>query len=116
MMFASLKPPLSHKQHHKFCSRTELPNKIPSNWPIIPHELKPSNIKPQRRLYYQLVVVITLLKAVSPKSVWKNKFLALMKEFPTVAYTGMGFPENWDSETFWKPIPISEIAGASHES
>jgi len=95
--------------NREFGSRPEMPKKIPRHWPAIPeaiatgaHAQSGQTLNPRRRLYLQLVVIESLLQTVCPESRWAERLVALLDRYPQVSRPHMGFPPDWDKETFWK--------------
>ena len=85
------------------------PDKPQSQWVSVPEELPTSHmtVNPRRRLYYQLVIVATLLRVVSPDSSWAARLGNLLGRNPDIPLTHMGFPENWAEEPLWVKASVS---------
>lgn len=101
-----------------FGSRPEIPRKVPANWPNIPgkiatgsHENPEQRLDPHRRLYFQLVVIESLMQVVSPTSQWAERLVALLDRYPDVSRPHMGFPENWEQEPFWQEAVMNAREG-----
>ena len=114
--FRSLTDLRNHCAHHgrvwnrEFSSKPMWPRKAPSQWVFVPEELPTSHmtINPRRRLYYQLVIVATLLRVVSPDSSWAARLGNLLARNPDVPLISMGFPENWNQEPLWVKAGVSQ--------
>lgn len=94
--------------NREFGSRPEIPKKIPSHWPNIPEAIATGSgaqphqvLNPRRRLYLQLVVIESLLQVVCPESRWAERLLALLDRYSHISRPHMGFPPDWEQETFW---------------
>ncbi|MCY4471289.1 MAG: Abi family protein [Kistimonas sp.] len=110
--FRSLSDLRNHCAHHarvwnrEFGSCPVWPRKPPSQWAAVPERLAvPGHpeqaVSPRRRLYFQLVIVETLLQVVSPDSGWAVRLVALLDKNPNVSRVPMGFPSDWKEEPFW---------------
>ena len=117
--FRSLTDLRNHCAHHgrvwnrEFSSQPKWPRKPPTQWVSIPEKLPAlhhpkSTINPRRRLYYQLVIVATLLRVVSPDSSWAARLGNLLARNPDVPLIPMGFPENWTQEPLWVKAGVSQ--------
>lgn len=101
-----------------FGSRPEIPRKVPTIWPNIPteistgsHENPEQRLDPHRRLYFQLVVVESLMQVVSPSSQWAERLVALLDRYPEVSRPHMGFPSDWEHEPFWQEAVMNAREG-----
>ena len=101
--------------NREFGSRPEIPRKTPNGWPSIPTSIEtgsrehPSQrLDPRRRLYFQLVVIESLMRVVSPNSQWAERLITLLDHYSQISYRHMGFPSDWDTEPFWQ-IAISNV-------
>ncbi|UNX53374.1 Abi family protein [Georgenia sp. TF02-10] len=55
-----------------------------------------------KRLYPVLVSLQTVLETVSPGSGWANRLYRLIDSRPAMNLRGMGIPENWAGDPFWR--------------
>ncbi len=83
-------------------SRPRLPKKPPARWPDLTKALADPKIDMKRRLYFQLIVIESLLNIVNPESEWHKRFYGLMQKHPTVSKAHMGIPDDWDEDPFWR--------------
>ena len=94
--------------NREFGSCPELPKRPPKNWLSFPSSIpvgsKTTNqfINPQRRLYLQIIVIESMLRIIIPDNCWASRLINLLDRNPSVSRPHMGFPENWDSEPFWR--------------
>lgn len=58
--------------------------------------------KLDNHLFNYLVVIEALLRAISPKTSWKNRLMELLKTIEPGNYKKMGFPDNWQEREPWK--------------
>ena len=111
--FRALSDLRNHCAHHArvwnrvFGSSPVWPRKAPKYWIFVPDRISvpfhpEQSINPRRRLYFQLVIIVTLLRKVSPTSQWAEKLKALLKQHPTVSRTHMGFPSGWKENPLWQ--------------
>lgn len=105
--------------NREFGSRPEMPRKVPVGWPDIPngietgsHENPAQRLDPRRRLYFQLVVIESLMQVVSPDSHWAARLVALLEQYPEISRPHMGFPRHWDTAAFWRPAVMNARKGA----
>lgn len=54
-----------------------------------------------RKLYYKIAMIKYILAYINPHNFLKDRLIALQKEFSTVDFGMMGFPENWLKEPLW---------------
>nr|WP_255772089.1 Abi family protein [Halorhodospira sp. 9628] len=94
--------------NREFGSRPEMPKKIRAPWPDLPQRLPTGSkvhpeqsVIPQRRLYMQVIVIESLMQAVSPGSRWAGRLAQLLSRYPSVSRAHMGFPGRWDEDPFW---------------
>ncbi|WP_257286251.1 Abi family protein, partial [Endozoicomonas sp. SESOKO1] len=117
--FRSLSDLRNHCAHHarvwnrEFGASPTWPRKVPSNWIYVPDSIEvPSsptqNINPRRRLYYQLVIIETLLSKVSPGSGWSVRLSELISRNPKASKVHMGFPEQWKKEPLWNRAGVNQ--------
>lgn len=79
-------------------------------YPIIPKSrqiswLEAEDALPTRsikRLYPVLVSIQSVLDTVSPHSSWGQRLQKLVNDQPVIYRAGMGIPENWGEDQFWK--------------
>jgi abortive infection bacteriophage resistance protein len=55
-----------------------------------------------RKIYAVLTLLRYLLKFIDPKSDWQNRLEDLLKSYPDVPISWMGFPNNWLECPIWK--------------
>lgn len=53
------------------------------------------------RSYFMLCMIKYLLQTVAPTNSFLTKFKSLLVKYPNVDVNAMGFPKNWDKESFW---------------
>lgn len=94
--------------NREFGSRPEMPKRIPTGWANVPDAIPTGSktnpyqtINPRRRLYFQLVVIESLMRVVCLESRWTERLADLLERNPQVSKTHMGFPVGWDQEDFW---------------
>lgn len=63
---------------------------------------KSSPKRQANHLYNYLVVIESLMRAVSPQSRWKNRLMALLDTIETNDHKAMGFPDDWKERKPWK--------------
>jgi len=91
--------------HHARLWNKELaiPPKLPRNeqwrwqasrWPGRPH--------PERRIFVVLLMLVHLMRHISPDSRWQTRLEALLKEYPSVSLISMGFIEHWKEHPIWQ--------------
>lgn len=105
--------------NREFGSRPEIPKRIRAPWPTLPRVLPTGSrlypgqtVKPQRRLYMQVVVIESLMQVASPNSQWAARVARLLAKYPTVSRVHMGFPERWNDDPFWAPALAGARKGA----
>ncbi len=54
------------------------------------------------RIYSTLCILKTLLDEVAPQSQWKQRFYALLAEFPCIHRVSMGIPDGFENSAIWK--------------
>jgi abortive infection bacteriophage resistance protein len=94
--------------NREFGSIPEAPKRPPKNWPSISASISinsknsaPKFLNPQRRLYFQLIVIQCLMNRVSPSSQWAKNLEQLFDKNPKVSKVHMGIPTNWKEQEFW---------------
>lgn len=63
------------------------------------------NKNPNNRVYYYCMIMWYILKNVVPESNWNTRLSKHINTLPRMSHVGlknMGFPENWETEPFWK--------------
>jgi abortive infection bacteriophage resistance protein len=94
----------NHCAHHgrvwnrKFSLKMQLPNKKPQ---LLANEF---NRQEDRRLYNTLVMLIYLLRIISPASRWPHQFSRLLQRYPLICINDMGFPTDWQQSAIWQGI------------
>ncbi len=53
------------------------------------------------KLYIILCALVYLLNIISPNHSWKNKLKSLLLKYPEVDIVQMGFPIDWEQDSFW---------------
>ncbi len=74
----------------------------PGALPLLDH-LR-ANRQAQTRLYAAAAIAAFLLKTINPSSSWRDRFKALMADFPTnphVTPQGSGLPAGWEQLPLW---------------
>ena len=111
--FRALSDLRNHCAHHarvwnrEFGSRPAWPRKAPEGWIYVPERISVAShseqsINPRHRLYFQLVIIESMLKVVSPGSQWSKKLIDLLQKYPKVSRIHMGIPPDWQEELFWQ--------------
>lgn len=60
---------------------------------------------PNNKPYYLLSMMLYLLASINPKNQMVYRLKVLLKKYPNVDVTAMGFPFNWEKEPLWKYKP-----------
>ena len=87
--------------NREFGSFPELPKRCPQGWPLPPTTLA-NGIRPQRRVYMQILVLASLMRVVCPESGWAGRLMRLLESYPMVSGLHMGFPDDWQALPFWQ--------------
>lgn len=58
------------------------------------------NINPYK-LYASLVAMVYCMQIINPENSFKSQLIDLLKNCPKGQLKEMGFPKNWEQETFW---------------
>jgi hypothetical protein len=58
-------------------------------------------LKDNSRFYAQAVILFVLLRKVAPKTEWNHRLADLIGKYKEVSTKDVGFPSNWQSESFW---------------
>ena len=53
-------------------------------------------------LYSVVITIRVLLKTISPRSTWVQRIETLVNAQPDYYRVGMGFPKDWEQDTFWQ--------------
>lgn len=53
-------------------------------------------------IYSTLCIFKTLLDVAAPQSLWKQRFYALLREFPDISRVSMGIPSGFEQSAIWK--------------
>ncbi|NNM59834.1 MAG: Abi family protein [Legionellales bacterium] len=64
----------------------------------------PNQAHQEHRFYQQACIINGLLTKIDPGSTWKNELFNLMRDYPQLHITQMGFQQNWMKDNFWSPI------------
>ncbi|QPT39053.1 Abortive infection bacteriophage resistance protein [Oligella ureolytica] len=95
--------------NREFGTRPMIPKNKPQNWPSIPVTISSGSsssplqeIAPINRLYFQLVIIESLMRVIAPTSRWSVRLIALLDKNTNISLPHMGFPPNWKSESFWR--------------
>lgn len=67
----------------------------------------------EKRLYPVLVSLQSILNTISPRSSWADRLHALLSTRPEMNLAGMGIPENWSNDEFWRRHIIRAIPGTN---
>lgn len=59
------------------------------------------NILPYK-LYASLAAIVYMLKVINPEGTFKQRLLELLETCPREQLKEMGFPDNWENDSFWK--------------
>jgi abortive infection bacteriophage resistance protein len=81
--------------NRKFPLKPKLPEKLTGDWIDI-------SKTPSTKLYAQLCCLAYLQNATHPGNDFKQHLKSLLKTYPNVDVTAMGFPPNWEDELLWK--------------
>lgn len=57
------------------------------------------------RTYFILSMMLYLLQSIDSKHQFIYRFKLLLKKYPNIDVTAMGFPPNWENEPLWKYSP-----------
>lgn len=91
--------------HHARLWNRELaiPPKLPRNerWRWRAGRI-PGQPHPERRIFVVLLMLVHLMRHISPDSRWQARLEALLKDHPSVFLTGMGFMERWREHPIWR--------------
>lgn len=80
--------------NRRFVVRLRLPHHLPFPW------IQDSAF-PIDRLYPQLCCIAYWLNRIEPQNTFVHDFRALLRRYPDVKVTAMGFPANWQEEPLW---------------
>ncbi len=80
--------------NRRFTIRMKLPRRPPETAPWF-------NAAEDRKLYNTLVMLVLLLKRVTPASTWKQRLLELLDAMPEGTTGAMGFPMRWREFDVW---------------
>ncbi|AVY94616.1 hypothetical protein DAI18_11620 [Microvirgula aerodenitrificans] len=104
--------------NREFGSFPELPRKPPQGWPVPPaaiataaHRKPGQTLKPQRRLYMQILVIESLMRTVCPESRWAERLVQWLDRYPTISRPHMGFPADWETLPFWQGVVAAARGG-----
>ncbi len=71
---------------------------------MIPNRIKHAWIKlPTNRLrvYFNLCIIKYFINIISPNNKMTLKLQNILKAFPEIDPTAMGFPKDWEQESLW---------------
>ena len=57
---------------------------------------------PPDKIYPQLCCIAYLLNAIDPHNAFANNIQKLMKDYPSIDATALGFPKRWEQEPLWR--------------
>ena len=57
---------------------------------------------PPDKIYPQLSCIVYLLNAIDPHNAFANNIQKLMKDYPSIDATALGFPKRWEQEPLWR--------------
>ncbi len=81
-------------------------NRVLTNKPTIPHRPPSlwisSSPSGNDKIYYFLCCLAHMLREVQPKNSFISRLKELFAKHPNVSKSVMGFPNNWESESFWQ--------------
>jgi abortive infection bacteriophage resistance protein len=69
--------------------------------PLVAYNYK-EQLKDNRKFYAQAVIMFVLLRKIAPKTEWHKRLRDLIKRHPDVLLEEIGFPTNWENDSFWK--------------
>jgi abortive infection bacteriophage resistance protein len=55
------------------------------------------------RVFCILTICRYCLSRIAPQSRWEDRIRALLKKYPSISVTAMGFPTNWEQCPIWSP-------------
>ena len=84
--------------HSRLWNRNLSINAIVPRRTRLPFIAIPSNTK---KVYYVLSIILYFLQTINPNTSFVNRFKALLKEYPQIDATAMGFPDDWQTITLW---------------
>lgn len=91
--------------HSRFWNK---PSAVQPSWPTMEEVPDLGHISTsthaQTRAYGAACMCAYLLRTISPKTTWRDRFKKLIGEFPQskiVSLQGAGFPQNWEKEKIW---------------
>jgi len=73
----------------------KLPKNIKYTW------LK-GNIVSIHKPYVVFSCILYMMDRISPGHTWRDRFYALLKKYPDISTSEMGFPANWKKEALWQ--------------
>jgi abortive infection bacteriophage resistance protein len=72
----------------------KMPKKTANKWLSIPNVTN-------RKVYIVLAIISYLLDTITPHHTFRQKVKDLLKKYPNIDVTAMGFPKTWCSDSFW---------------
>lgn len=110
--------------NREFGTNPVSPRHPPKDWPVVSerlpagaHHQPTQTINARQRLYMQLVVIQSLMNAVSRESDWVQRLVQLLNRHPRVSRPHMGFPVDWQQQPFWQSaMPAAPVAGRQETS
>lgn len=81
--------------NRKFPIIPQMPRKLTGDWIDKKHV-------DSTKIYVHLSYLLYLMNSLNPKNRYKEFFKGLLKKYPNVDVTAMGFPSNWLSQPLWQ--------------
>lgn len=63
------------------------------------------------KLYFILSIIIYFLRTVNPLTTFVTRIKELLKHYPMIDASAMGFPENWEQEPLWRKSDANTFKG-----
>ena len=72
--------------------------------PWLPVEFNSIENRLERTFSEQVIIIIRLLKYISPNFSWREKLIKLLDKYPDIPKQHMGFTKNCQNDNIWKLI------------
>jgi abortive infection bacteriophage resistance protein len=86
-----IQPIIPRNPHHQFITQTKYFSPITGELLLL-----------NNKTYFILSMIIYLMNTINPKHTIQSKLKALLSQYSNIDTRAMGFPETWQTETFWK--------------
>jgi len=80
--------------NRRYPTMPQLPRRLPLVW------VETRQVRPMK-LYAQLCTLLYLEQSITPNSQIKAKLSKLLRNFPDIDISAMGFPRGWENEPLW---------------